>query len=573
MCYDFETLDTGTATAGVDYGERPTVLNWIEARATEEISFVRIYDDSVNDSNETVKVQISNARLCTDGSKTVNIGRAEATGTIWNSDPIPQAWLARFGRTVADQMLGAVESRMTAARTPGVEASLAGQSIGAGGTAAEDLEAREAEAKLGALAGWLRGEDEEERAALTSHAVMERDLLLGSSFSFTGGTEREGTYALWGRGAVTRFDGREGGLSLDGEVTSGMLGADWSRDALTAGLVVSHSLGDGSYRGESDGGAVSSSLTGLYPWGRYALSERLSLWGVAGYGEGTLELTQAGMAPIRADLDLMMAAAGLRGVLVQAPAAGGLGLAVKTDAMGVRTSTAKAQGLAAERAEATRLRLGLEGSRPYSFEGGASLTPSVEIGVRQDGGDAETGFGVDIGGGLAWADPQRGLSAELRGRSLLSHAADGFRERGFSGSLAWDPTPETARGPTLTLSQTVGAQAAGGMDALLERGTLAGLAADDGGQSELAQRRFDVTLGYGLSALGERFVSTPELGFGMSNGHRDYSLGWRLNLAEHGASALELALEAMRREAVNDNGSGSGAEPEHTAGFRIKARW
>ena len=32
---------------------------------------------------------------------------------------------------------------------------------------------------------------------------------------------------------------------------------------------------------------------------------------------------------------------------------------------------------------------------------GAVLTPSVEVGVRHDGGDAEIGFGVDIGGGLA----------------------------------------------------------------------------------------------------------------------------------------------------------------------------
>ena len=59
---------------------------------------------------------------------------------------------------------------------------------------------------------------------------------------------------------MTRFDGREGALSLDGEVTSGMLGADWSRDALTAGLVVSHSLGEGSYQGESGNGGVTSLL-------------------------------------------------------------------------------------------------------------------------------------------------------------------------------------------------------------------------------------------------------------------------------------------------------------------------
>ena len=110
--------------------------------------------------------------------------------------------------------------------------------------------------------------------------MTRRDLLTGSSFALTGGTERSGTCALWGRGAVTRFDGRDGDLSLDGEVVSGMLGADWTRDAITAGLVVSHRLGDGSYREESGDGGVTSSLTGLYPWAamRGASGSRSGAW-------------------------------------------------------------------------------------------------------------------------------------------------------------------------------------------------------------------------------------------------------------------------------------------------------
>ena len=41
----------------------------------------------------------------------------------------PAAWMARFGRTVADQVLGAVEDRMSAPRSPGTEISLAGHRI------------------------------------------------------------------------------------------------------------------------------------------------------------------------------------------------------------------------------------------------------------------------------------------------------------------------------------------------------------------------------------------------------------------------------------------------------------
>lgn len=115
-----------------------------------------------------------------------------------------------------------------------------------------------------------------------------------------------------------------------------------------------------------------------------------------------------------------MGAAGLREVLVRAPETGGPELAAKTDAMAVRTTTAKAAGLASSDAEVTRLRLGLEGSWAVRFEGGAALTPSLEIGARSDGGDAETGYGADLGGGIAWSDPERGLSAEFQGRDLLT---------------------------------------------------------------------------------------------------------------------------------------------------------
>ena len=221
-------------------------------------------------------------------------------------------------------------------------------------------------------------------------------------------------------------------------------------------------------------------------------------------------------------------------------------------------------------ARQTRLRLGLEGSWRGLALGGGELTPRLEAGLRHDGGDAETGFGLDLGGGLAWSHPESGVSAELRGRGLLTHESRGFRDRGLSGSFAWDPGRGTGRGPKLTLTQTVGASASGGADALLGRGTLEGLAANDNGD-ELENRRLELKLGYGFGAFGDRFTSTPELGLGLSQGHREYTLGWRLNLAGGGGpNALELALEASRSEAT---GANDNAPPEHGVGLRVTARW
>ena len=552
---DYATSD-GTATAGSDYTADSGTLSFAIGETEKTVS-VTVLDDAHDEGSETMTFTLSNPVP----AATAKLGDATATGTINNSDPMPQAWIARFGRTVAEQVVDAVQSRMQAARTPGVEVSLAGQRIG-GGPAAEADEARAAEAGFRSLAEWVRGEEDGETATgLQSRAVTGRDFLIGSSFALTGGSRERGFASLWGRGAISSFDGREGELTLDGEVQSAMVGADWGLGATTAGVMVSHSRGEGGYRSPSGGGDVESTLTGLYPYGHHAVSDRLSLWGVAGYGKGSLTLTPEGEASMETDMDLTLAGAGLRSVMVAAPAEGGLELAANSDGFVVRTSSDRTQGLASASAEVTRLRLGLEGT----WRGGP-LVPSVEIGVRHDGGDAETGFGADIGAGLSWSDPASGIAAELRGRGLLTHADGDFRESGFAGSLSWDPSPSSARGPTLTLSQTVGAQASGGMDSLLSRPTMAGLAANDDGGT-LDRRRLEARLGYGFPLLGDRFVGTPEIGLGLSDTGREYSLGWRLALARSHRVAFDLALEGTRREAANDDAL------EHGLRLRGALRW
>ena len=313
---DYATSD-GTATAGSDYTAGSGMLSFAAGETAKTVS-VAVLDDSHDEGEETFTLTLSNP-----SGGNAWLSDATATGTIENTDAMPQAWLSRFGRTVADQVIWAVEGRMTAGRTPGVAVSLAGQRIGgvpepegedARATLAADAEAR---SRLEAMSRWLKGGTGEDGrwAGFQSRSVTERELLTGSSFSLTGEAGAAGGYAsLWGRGAVSGFDGREGELSLSGEVTSAMLGADWTRPgseagAWTAGLLVSHSRGEGSYRG-ADAGTVSSTLTGFYPYGRYEIGPRLSVWGVAGYGAGTLTLTPDGQQAMKTDMDLAMGAGG-----------------------------------------------------------------------------------------------------------------------------------------------------------------------------------------------------------------------------------------------------------------------
>ena len=406
-----------------------------------------------------------------------------------------------------------------------------------------------------------------------------REVLTQTAFSLTAAPEDGGpSMALWGRGASSSFSGRDGPLSIDGEVTSATLGADWRSGRWLLGAMVKHSIGEGDYSGDG-AGEVESTLTGIYPYAAVDLSARLRAWAAAGMGEGTLTLTpknpETGEAEraIETDMSLGMTALGAKGNLVE-PAGSGFRLDVEADAFWVRTSSEKAPGLAAADADVTRLRLGLDGGYVFALpgsgsgtgDGGGTLEPTFELGLRHDGGDAETGWGVDVGGGLRWHDPALGLSAEVAARGLLAHEAAGLKDRGVSGSLAWDPDPASDRGPSLSLTQTMGAQAAGGADALLGRQTLADLAANDNG---LGSRRLELKLGYGLPAFGDRFTGTPELGFALSDTAREYRLGWRLGLVPGGPSSFELGIEVTRNEPAND----AGTEPEHTIGLKLDARF
>ena len=318
--------------------------------------------------------------------------------------------LARFGRAVAEQVLDAVEGRLAASRVPGIEASVAGQRVGAGASA-DELDRRDAEARAEALTSWLTSDGER---GVESREVTERDIVAGSSLALTGGTEQSGSGSLWGGGAVSRFDGHEGELTLSGEVASGMLGVHVSGERATVGVLLAHSRG-----------AVASTLTGLYPYGRYAPNPHLSVWGVVGYAAGTLRLDPEGASPIETDMNLVMGAVGVRGLLVRAPEGRGVELAVKSDALGVRTTAAAASGLAAAVGDVMRLRIGLEGTWRGLRAAGGRLSPSLEIGVRHDGGDAEAGFGAEVGARVAWSDPEWGVAAEVRGRGLLTHEDGG----------------------------------------------------------------------------------------------------------------------------------------------------
>ena len=692
------TTEDGTATAGNDYTAASGTLTFAPGETEKTVS-VTVLDDVVNDEGETFKLVLSSPS----GAR---LGDAEGIAVIHNSDPIPAAWLARFGRTVADHVVEALGERFEGPPGAGSHVTLGGQRIGldggagsqgaasersgseaaardglaagersgseaaardglaagersgseaavgdglaAGersgseaavgdGLAAGERSGSEAAARDGLAAGESSGSEAAARDRLAAFAerigsgagggawprreesgfgagwmhdrgdgatreMTGRELLLGSSFHLSLANDEEGAgaaaarWTAWGRASSSRFDGEADGLVIDGDVTTFTLGADAARGGWLAGVAVSLSEGDGGFRDHADSdhpgqgsGTLESTLNVVHPYLRYEASERLSVWGTLGYGTGELTLAVDGAERWTTGTAMEMAAAGARGVLVPAPQAGGFELAARTDAQLVRMTSQAAIGsgdgtLAETRGDTSRLRLMLEGSRAFALGSGGALTPSFEVGLRHDAGDAETGTGIEIGGGVRYTDPATGLSVDAKVRGLVAHEDASYSEWGASGSVRIEPDA-SGRGLSLTLTPVWGAPE-GGAQRLWSVQDARGLAANERVEPE---SRLEAELGYGFSVLDGRGVATPHAGWTRDGESEALRLGQRLTLGasqwglegEFGEAHrtlragygyrlgdfLDFGVEAGRREAANDG------DTEHGMMLRARIRW
>ena len=616
----YATTD-GTATAGEDYTRTSGTLSFDPGETGKTVA-VPVLDDAVDEGEETFTLRLSDAS----GGR---IADGVATGTIVNSDHLQTVWLSRFGRTVAGQVVEAVTGRLSgppggsrvtlggrgidlsalSAGTGEARRSLAGagapshliecgqnprisprrvcaRSPGAARAANDDeplagLGSGEA-ARSGSWEAARAGSWEAARSGSGSWADPEtghgsartltgRELLLGSSFHLAaGGGEAGGPgYAAWGRVAVGGFDAEapaeKGTVRLDGEVTTGILGADAEWERWLAGVALSVSSAEGTFdQPDVDSGTVESSLGSINPYVRYEASDRLSVWGLLGYGTGDMTMTQAANdnrreIVTRTDLMMRLGAAGARGVLLEADETGGIDLALRGDAFLVQMESEAAANTVETKADASRLRLVLEAGRSFALGEGAVLAPALELGLRHDGGDAETGTGVEVGGRIRYTDAGSGLTVEANARTLVAHEDSGYREWGAGGSVRLGPDA-SGRGLSLALAPVWGTPSSG-VDRLWSARDAAGLA--PGGEFE-AERRLEGEVGYGFGAFGGRGVVTPYAGFGLAEaGDRTWRAGARWSLAPH----LAMSLDGTRREPANDDA------PEHGVQFRFTLHW
>ncbi len=529
-----------------------TARNW---SAAQTVTLFAARDEDVANDSATL------AHHARGGDYSSVTGSVEVTVTDAGA-AVVSAHLARFGRTVAEQALDGIAGRLRAPRTAGMQKTLAGPRLNVpreGDTAQGTMHA---EARR---TGFENEYESQNRDLL--HLPNAREMLLGSSFTLTT-QEAEGTggsFAFWGRASANRFDGATNdgatAIGLDGEVLTGLVGADYARGDWLFGLALTHSLSEGGYTSEgASGGKVDASLTAALPYASIQANPRLKLWGAGGYGIGEVTLKTGGESH-RADTDWTMAAAGIRGDLLD-PAGGPLAVAVIGDGLWTRSTSDEIAALSTADTFVTRLRLGVEASYDFNFDGMGDLTPRVEAGARHDGGDAETGAGMDLGVGINWKAPVFGLSLDVAGRMLILHENEDFADRGISAAVVFDPNPESERGPSLSLRQAIGGSADGGIEALFATTTPLG---DGGNIGSGAGMRRTLETAYGFSAFGGRFTASPHAEVDFTERARDYALGWRF-VPHKLASDLAFGIKATRRE-------GETLAPVHVFGVEATVRW
>ncbi len=382
-----------------------------------------------------------------------------------------------------------------------------------------------------------------------------RELLAGESFVLGVGSEAGGggggsPVMVWGSGDWRKLSLDDAVLDWSGELLSAHAGVDARLGgSVRGGVAASWFESEIDYTDRSGEAAVSgvheSRLPAVHPWAGWFGSDGSRLWGVLGYGEGEVEIADADLAERfgvqKSDSAFLAAAAGGS---VPVASSGVFALALKGSGEATRYSVEdNGAAIAAVSVDTQRLRLSATGSRRWVLADGGTLTPSLEAGARWDGGDGETGAGVELGGGVEWTLPSHGLAVAARGRTLAAHAG-AAEEWGVSGSARL--SPPGGRGLSLALSPRWGASDSG-LSRLWDEG-VAGRGSPVGG-SDAGAAGLEAELGYGFREGAG--LLTPSAGFGYGDGGaRRWLVGTRFDLGP----ALAVSVATERRDGAADAG-------------------
>ncbi len=345
---------------------------------------------------------------------------------------------------------------------------------------------------------------------------------------------------LWGSGDYRAMAG--GGdrvVTWDGDIVGARLGADVRmEDDVLTGVAVSWSKGgfDWTDRGGEKrvDGTYESRMTSVHPYVGWSTDEGLSIWATAGLGRGDIKIDDEEAGRHESRTSMRTAAAGGRVDLLandRLIAGGTTLLRLKSEGSVARAEAEGGGSIDPLTVDTSRLRLAVEASHARPLAGGGQLTPILEVGVRHDGGDGETGFGVELGGVLRYEDPALGLTVASRTRVLATRRHD-YEEWGIGGLVRLDPGADGI-GPSFSLMPTLG-ETAGGVERVWEQVA----AADEPADHDSTPYGVNAEFGYGLPAFDGAGVVTPYTDLSLTDGDREWLAGTRFRMGALDADVL-----------------------------------
>ncbi len=554
---NYADTGTGTAEAGEDYRSIAGGTLTFAAGETSQTIDVSVLGDVLSEQDETIVLVLS------DPNPSYTIGEARGTGTIADNDAsvldeVDTEIVAEVAREVTTSVVAAVGNRIASV----VGGAAIAPPIGAppvnlppvtvpptGGFANGGL--------LSILERSARHSRERERGLERSEMSLYRSLD-GASFVYTPGVAAlgangsaeanggglSGAPTVWGSIDYRKLSG--GGadaLQWDGELASVNIGTDTMVDAgVLVGLAAGMSKGSFGYQGSAGGtsGVVKVRVKSLNPYIGWSVSESASLWAAVGYGKGKVNYNDGATGEAASKMSIASAALGGRYRLHSSDAALCsclIQVDLKGEAWGLQTRVeGDERRPMGSKSRAHGVRVAVERLQSSALESGASLTLSGEAGLRWDGGDGDTGTGIEMGGTAEYRNPATRMKLVATGRALLDHESD--RKEWGAGVTAGYQLDSRETGLTYSSSLSHG-QPESGVDSLWDS-RVASRASEDTEPTT----RLDAEIGYRL--FGASGLHTPYVGIGVEEGSkRDYRIGMRYA----SESALSSGLEFERREA------------------------
>ena len=361
-----------------------------------------------------------------------------------------------------------------------------------------------------------------------------REVLGSSSFALSLFPETDGPSmaTIWGIGDYRDIDSVGSSRSWDADVFTGHLGLDaMVGQGLLIGISGAVTESDIDHTGATeDALTFKSRTTALNPYLGWTSSDQESeLRAVAGYGVGEIDIEQANyeLQTVSNTYHTLGISGNQRIYASDSILEGGTSeLSITGQSWYARQNLIGAVDLIdSMQTDASHYRIAVVGTHTQNLMSGSTLKPTISVGLRGDGKDNQSIFGMEIGSGISYTSPI-GISFTGNSNMLLIEQGE-IQKWSVLGTVSYDQGDDKL-GTIMEVSPSYGQMQSANNRSLWSSDILESV-------SETGQYmdgvHVDTELSYGLSILGDTSRLTPFGGIGYSDDtDNKYHVGTRLQL-------------------------------------------